>query len=164
MANKYFCNVAECIKLMLPPGTTSKNMANRVKDKSMKFVYLKKEIEEIQEEIDGKVIKSEKQKRVLEFLIENEEVLLAELIDFTDTSNTVIKTLQKNGYVEIVEKEVARNPFKNKKIPKSENLKLNKEQQKAMNKIEAAINDKFFKEFLLYRSNGLSVKQKFIYS
>lgn len=164
MASQYFCNIAECIKLMLPPGTTSKNIANRVKDKSMKFVYLKKEQEEIQEELENKTIKSEKQKRALEFLMENEEVLISELIDFTDTSSTVVKTLQKNGYVEIIEKEVARNPFKNKKIPKTENLMLNKEQQKAMNKIEAAINDKFFKEFLLYRRNRFAEKQKFIYN
>ena len=39
--------------------------------------------------------------------------------------------------------------FKNKNIAKTENLKLTKEQQKAMNKIEGAINDKNFKEFLI---------------
>ena len=33
MANKYICNISECIKLMLPPGTTAKNIENRVKEK-----------------------------------------------------------------------------------------------------------------------------------
>lgn len=154
MANKYFCNVSDCIKLMLPPGTTSKNLENRVKDKEMKFVYLKKDEEDIWEDIEKKVLKSEKQIRALEFLIQNDEVLLSELVTFADTSNTSIKTLEKNGYVEIVKKEVNRNPFKNKNVPKTEKLSLTKEQQKAMNKIEAGINDKFFKEFLLYGVTG----------
>ena len=38
MAKRYFCNVSECLKLMLPPGTTSKVIQNRVKEKSINFV------------------------------------------------------------------------------------------------------------------------------
>lgn len=154
MANKYFCNISDCIRLMIPPGTTSKNMENRVKDKEMKFVYLKKDEEEVLDEIEEGKLKSEKQIRTLKFLIENDEVLLQELVSFADTSVSVVKTLQKNGYLEIVEKEVNRNPFKNKDIQKTENLPLTKEQQKAMNKIEGAINDKIFKEFLIHGVTG----------
>ena len=162
MAHKYFCNISDCIKLMLPPGTVSKNMENRIKDKEMKFVYLKKDEEEIQEEIDRKIIKSDKQIRTLEFLMQNDEVLQSELVDFADTSVSVIKTLKKNGYIEIIEKEVSRNPFKNKNIPRTENLILTKEQQKAMNKIEGTINDKIFKEFLIHRSYRFTERQKYI--
>lgn len=162
MANKYFCNISECIKLMLPPGTTSKNIENRVKDKEMKFVYLKKDEEEFGDIIDKGIIKSEKQIRTLEFLMANEEVLLSELVDFADTSNQVVKTLEKNGYVEIIKKEVNRNPFKNKNIKKTSNLELTKEQQKAVNKIEGAINDKLFKEFLIHGVTRLTEKQRFI--
>lgn len=54
MANKYFCNVSECIKLMLPPGTTSKRISSRVKDKEMKFVYLTIDEEEIEDEIENR--------------------------------------------------------------------------------------------------------------
>ena len=154
MANKYFCNISECIKLMLPPGTTTKNMDNRIKDKEMKFVYLNKEPEDVQDDIDKKVIKSDKQIRTLEFLMENDEVLLSELVNFADTSNSVVKTLEKNGYIEIIKKEVNRNPFKNKNIVKTQNLPLTKEQQKAKNKIEGAINDKNFKEFLIHGVTG----------
>jgi len=38
MARKYFCNISECIKLMLPPGTTTKNIENRVKEKSERYI------------------------------------------------------------------------------------------------------------------------------
>lgn len=34
MANRYFCNISDCIKLMLPPGTTTKVITNRVKEKN----------------------------------------------------------------------------------------------------------------------------------
>ena len=39
MANKYFCNVSECIKLMLTPGTRNKDATKRMTDKKMNFVY-----------------------------------------------------------------------------------------------------------------------------
>ena len=42
MARRYFCNISDCIKLMLPPGTSSKNFENRIKDKTLNFVYLNK--------------------------------------------------------------------------------------------------------------------------
>ena len=154
MANKYFCNISDCIKLMLPPGTTSKNIENRIKDKSMRFVYLKKEAEEIEEEIENKILKSDKQIRTLNFLLQNDGILVSELVSFADSSAAVIKTLEKNGYVEIIEKEVNRNPFKNKHIEKTTNLVLTKEQQNAMNKIEGAIVDKAFKEFLIHGVTG----------
>ena len=52
MAKRYFCNVADCIKLMLPPGTTSKVQKNRVKDKSVNFVSLAKQPDEIEFDIE----------------------------------------------------------------------------------------------------------------
>lgn len=154
MANKYFCNISECIKLMLPPGTTTKNSENRIKDKSAKFIYLLKEPEEIEEDIEKKILKSDKQIRALNFLMQNDGVMQSELIDFAETSSSVIKTLEKNGYIEIVEKEINRNPFRNKNITPTNNLNLTKEQQRAKNRIEGAIVDKVFKEFLIYGVTG----------
>ena len=103
MARRYFCNISDCIKLMLPPGTASKNIENRVKDKTLNFVYLKKEIEEIEDDIENKIIKSEKQKRVLNFLIQNEGIQTTELEIITDTTNAVLKALEKKEYIEIIE-------------------------------------------------------------
>ena len=57
---------------MLPPGATSTNIENRVKDKTESFVYLKKDIDEIEFDIETKKIKSEKQIKLLRFLFENE--------------------------------------------------------------------------------------------
>ena len=56
MARKYFCNISDCIKLMLAPGTWSKDEQNRMKDKKGNFVYLNIEKEELESFIsDGKI-------------------------------------------------------------------------------------------------------------
>lgn len=154
MANKYFCNISDCIKLMLPPGTSSKITQNRTKEKCMNFVYLKKEPEEIEEDIDKKIIKSEKQIRVLQFLMENDGILTTELELYTDTTHAVIKTLEKNGYIEIIEKQVQRNPFVNKEIIPTTKLELTQEQQIAYDKINGCIQKSEYEQFLLYGVTG----------
>ena len=35
MAHRYFCNISDCIKLMLPPGTGTNNLENRAKEKHL---------------------------------------------------------------------------------------------------------------------------------
>ena len=154
MARRYFCNISDCIKLMLPPGTLNKNIDSRVKDKTLNFVYLKKDIEEIEEDIENKIIKSEKQKRVLNFLIQNEGIQTTELEIITDITNAVLKALEKKEYIEIIEEKVERNPFLNKDIKPTKKLKLTEEQQNAFNKIDETINNNENKEFLLYGVTG----------
>lgn len=54
IAKRYFCNVSDCIKLMLAPGTKTNNEQNRINDKVINVVYLKKDIEDIEYEIDAR--------------------------------------------------------------------------------------------------------------
>ena len=154
MARRYFCNISDCIKLMLPPGTTTKILENRVKEKNASFVYLKKEIEEIEEAIENKQIKSDKQIRALRFLLENEGVLVSDLEIFADVSRAVLNTLVKNGYVEIVEKQVERNPFIHKVVNQDKDLVLTDEQNQAYKTICEAIEDHLYSEFLLFGVTG----------
>ena len=46
MAKRYFCNVSDCIKQMLTPGTKAKDENKNVQDKTINAVYLKKDIEQ----------------------------------------------------------------------------------------------------------------------
>lgn len=154
MANRYFCNVSDCIKLMLPPGEKTIHSENKVKDKTMNFVYLKKEIEDIESDMENKIIKSEKQVKVLNFLKENDNVMLSDIELFLDISRAVVKTLEKNGYVEIQEKKIERNPFVNKEIKKDAKLKLTKEQEHAYHEILYSIDNNEFKEYLIYGITG----------
>lgn len=164
MAKRYFCNISDCIKLMLPPGTTTKIVENRVKEKSASFVYLKKDIDEIEEAIETKKIKTDKQIRLLKFLLQNDGALFSDIEIFADVSRSTVNTLEKNGYVEIVEKQIERNPFINKKVEKSEKLKLTEEQENAFQTISEAIDDKLYSEFLLFGVTRLTEKLKFIYN
>lgn len=154
MATRYFCNISDCIKLMLPPGTTTKIIENRVKEKNAPFVYLKNEIEEIEEAIENKQIKSDKQIRALRFLLENEGVLVSDLEIFADVSRAVLNTLEKNGYVEIVEKQVERNPFIHKVVEQDKDLVLTDEQKNAYQTICDSIEDHLYSEFLLFGVTG----------
>ncbi len=162
MAHRYFCNVSDCIKLMLPPGTTTANLTNRIHDKTEKFVYLLKDDDEIEKEIEDNILKSEKQIRALQFLRMNEEVSSSDLQQFADVSPAIIKTLEKNGYIEIVEKEVERNPFIHKVLEKTENLKLTNEQKNAFDKINSCIQTGQNKEFLLFGVTGSGKTEVYI--
>ena len=154
MARRYFCNISDCIKLMLPPGTSTKVLENRIKDKTLNFVYLKKDIIDIEEDIENGIIKSDKQKRVLNFLIQNEGIQTVDLEMFTDTTSAVLKALEKKDYIEIIEQKVERNPFENKDIKPTINLKLTDEQQEAFDSINFAIEHNENIEALLYGVTG----------
>lgn len=153
MAKRYFCNISDCIKLMLPPGTTTKVINNRIKEKNVNYVDLT-DYDTARNALELKKIKSDKQIRVLEFLIENGEMPVTELEMFTDTTKSVIKTLEKNGYVEIYEKQVERNPFIHKVINKSQKLILTDEQNNAYEEIAESIDMGMHTEFLLFGVTG----------
>ena len=152
IANRYFANLSDCIKLMLPPGTTTKKFDSRVKIKTDKFVYLKISKEELEKQIENKKIKSEKHIRILEFLFNNQGVTLSELEMLTDTTRNIVKTLEKNGYLEIVEEQVDRNPFFNKNVKPTTRLSLTDEQNIAYSTIKNSLSE--FNEFLLFGVTG----------
>lgn len=152
MAKKYFCNVSDCIKLMLTPGTRGKQ--NKVQDKKINAVYLKKDIEEIDFDIEIGKIKSEKHKRIINFVKENDGVTIPEIEMFTDCSRAIVNTLVKNGYLEIVEKKIERDPLEGKNIEKTNNLELTDEQKIAFERINTNIENNEYKSFLLYGVTG----------
>ena len=154
MAKRYFCNVSDCIRLMQTPGTNAKDVNKRIQDKKINVVYLKKDFEEINFEIETKKIKSEKQIRVLNFVKDNEGCTIPDIEAFTDCSRAIVNTLIKNEYLELVEQKVERNPLENKNIENTNNLKLTEEQQNAFNKISASMDSKKYEEFLLYGVTG----------
>ena len=86
--------------------------------------------------------------------MENDAVTISDLEIFTDTSRAIIKTLEKNNYIEIIEKEVERNPFLNKNIQRTTKLTFTKEQQNAYEKIEKSIKQNENKEFLIFGVTG----------
>ena len=126
ISKKYFCNLAEAIRLLVPPGTSTN--LNRVKEKTEKVVHLVLDA-------DFSKIKSEKQQKVINFLIDNISAPKVVLKELTDASDAIIKTLEKNGYLTITDEQVFRNPFACKDISSCSKLKLTEEQQKVFDGI-----------------------------
>ena len=152
MSKRYFCNISDCIKLMQIPGTRTKQ--NKIQDKTINTIYLKKDKEQIEYEIETGNIKSEKQRKILKFIKDNEGATIPEIEMFTDCSRAIVNTLIKNDYLELVEKKIERNPLINKNIPKTEKYELNKEQKIAYTKIEKAIDENRYEQFLIYGITG----------
>ena len=154
MAKKYFCNVSDCIKLMQAPGSKRKNENTRIHDKTINCVYLKIDDETLDFEIETGKLKSEKQKKVLKFIQDNPGCTLPEIEMFTGYSRGIAKTLEKNGYIEIIQTKIERDPLVHKDIEKSAKLKLTEEQELAYNKISKTISNRKYEEFLLYGVTG----------
>ena len=150
MARKYFCNVSECIKLMLTPGTRNKEVAKRVSDKKLNFVYLNLPENEIN--IDS--LRGEKQKKAINFIIKNEGFTITEVMELADVSRETVNSLIKKEYIKIESQKVERNPLALKNLQKNEKLKLTDEQNQAFENIEKAIEENRFEEFLIYGVTG----------
>ena len=141
MSKKYFCNLSEIIKLLVPPGTTSN--IDGVKEKTEKWVS-------IIENANFNLIKNEKQKRIIDFLLDNIEAPVSEILEYTDTSIAILKTLEKNGLILFRENRIFRDPFKNKEVKKTSPLFLNDEQRQALESIDI----KERGEYLLFGVTG----------
>ena len=126
----------------------------RIKEKSINFVYLNKEKEEIEQALESKKIKSEKQIRILKFMLENEEALVSDIEMFADGSRAIVNTLCKNGYLKMMDKKVERDPFEFKDIKKTEKLVLTPEQKQAFDTIKNSMEDMLFSEFLIFGVTG----------
>lgn len=148
MSYRYFCNIAECLKLMLPPGRTTKDITKRVNEKTVNCFEINKSEDEIRDALDNNLIRSEKQKNVLEYLLNNGKSTMSDIQLFNDASLAVVNSLVKKGFVRKEIEKVSRNPFVHKIGVKSVDLELTNEQQLAYNSIKNS------GEYLLYGITG----------
>ncbi len=168
MAKRYFCNVSDCIKLMLTPGSRAKNKEKRIQDKIINTIYLSKEIEEIEFDIETGKIQSDKQKKIIHFVQDNEGVTIPEIEMLTDCSRAIVNTLIKNGYLEIVEQKMERNPLDLKDTEmiqqreRTEKLTLTDEQKIAYKRVEQKMQQNQYQTFLLYGVTGSGKTENYL--
>jgi len=154
MARKYFCNISDCIKLMLPPGTGGKTLDSRTKEKTGNFVFLKKDEDEINFLIETGKLKSEKHIRVAKFLLNNDGIYISDLEILTDVSKSIFKTMEKNGIIEIVEKQIERNPFASKNVERDKPRNLTDEQKECFYGIAEDIEFDQYSKNLIFGITG----------
>lgn len=148
MSNRYFCNLSECLKLMLPPGTGNKEESKRIKEKTLNVYSLSKTIAEIETDIENKLIRGNKQIDVLRLLYDNQSMSLQDIEIMAKASSATVKTLVDKGYLKQSEKQIERDPFQEKETQKTNELRLNIEQQDAYYRINEP------GEYLLYGITG----------
>lgn len=127
ISEKYFCNLADAIRLLVPPGTSTN--VDRVKVKTEKHVYLN-------ESADLSKVKLDKHKKVVDFLKDNISAPKVALKGMLDVSDSVLKTLEKNGIIELRDVEVGRDPFWNRKVEKDLLPDLTEEQRQVIESID----------------------------
>lgn len=127
ISKKYFCPLADSLRLLVPPGTSTS--IDKVKTKTECVVCLSPDFNET-------TLKNEKQKRVISFLKDNKSISKSLLQKFLGVSDSVLKTLEKNGQVVFQKEAVSRNPFWEKKVQKSDSLLLTEEQRQAFESID----------------------------
>lgn len=128
--------------------------ARQVNDKKIRVAYINMPFEDIIYEIESNRIKKIQQIRVLEMLLENEYIAIADIIRFSGVSSSVLDTLKKYGYIDFKDIIINRDPLKHRIIQSTEPLKPSKQQAVVLESIKGLLYKEEFKEILLHGVTG----------
>ena len=180
MSKRYFCNLSECIKLMLNPKTNTKNIDNIMKNKMKNIVVLAENYKEILESTKL----NEGQKEIVSYLERLNENLGKSIIKNNSKNNTIelkdlnekfstarvsllirkgilkkefeeVKFEEYNFWDEELEEEERKAKEKNlNNKEKKKEIVLNEEQQQVYDKFKSIVKEEVFSEELLYGVTG----------
>jgi primosomal protein N' (replication factor Y) len=98
---------------------------------------------------------NDKQQRVIELITsKGQPVSLSELLDETGVTASVVRTLEKRGFVEVFTREVRRDPLAHITRQPTEVIKLNGEQQAGLDQIVSKLAERKYSTFLLHGVTG----------
>ena len=179
MSKRYFCNLSECIKLMLNPKTNTKNIDNIMRNRMKNIVVLAENYKEILESIKL----NEGQKEIVSYLeslnensgesitknnIRNNTIELKDLNEKFSVSRVSlliqkgilkkefeeVKFEEYNFWDEELEEEEKRAKENEEKSEKKKEIVLNEEQQEVYDKFKSIVKEEVFSEELLYGVTG----------
>ena len=151
VVKRYSCTYGSAMHQMVPALVTKRS------GRSQLVVSLKSP-EKAREALENEAVGSIQQIRALEWLLEVEEMTLADLMQELSISRSPIDTLAKNGLVKIRSVKFSAEELQKKEqaeeeipaVPKEE-IELNTEQQTA---VETVLSEEGKKEFLLFGVTG----------
>ena len=179
MSKRYFCNLSECIKLMLNPKTNTKNIDNIMRNKMKNIVVLAENYKEILESIKL----NEGQKEIVSYLESLNENSGESITKNNSKNNTIelkdlnekfsasrvsllirkgilkkefeeVKFEEYNFWDEELEEEEKRAKESEEKSGKKKEIVLNEEQQEVYDKFKSIVAEELFSEELLYGVTG----------
>ncbi|KUP22305.1 primosomal protein N' [Paenibacillus sp. DMB5] len=154
-----FPGAAETVKFMLRRGvlTESQSIKDKMGKKKLKAVDLAIGLAAARESLSTFPARSARQKDVLSFLIEMEQMLpmpMKDLLAVLQVTAGTVKALEEKGYIEISEIEVYRDPYRGRDFKPSTPLPLTPEQQKVFTRIARTVDEQQHEVFLLHGVTG----------
>lgn len=154
-----FPGAAETVKFMLRRGvlTESQSIKDKMGKKKLKAVDLAIGLAAARESLSTFPARSARQKDVLSFLIEMEQMLpmpMKDLLAILQVTAGTVKALEEKGYIEISEIEVYRDPYRGRDFKPSSPLPLTPEQQKVFTRIARTVDEQQHEVFLLHGVTG----------
>lgn len=92
--------------------------------------------------------------RILEFILRNEDIEYPELRELFGNLSGHLRWLEENGYINVTEKELQRDPYAEIKISRDKPHTLNVYQDKCMQEISQGLQSNKFAPFLLHGVTG----------
>ncbi|NTV89137.1 MAG: primosomal protein N' [Clostridiales bacterium] len=128
--------------------------SENVKDKFVRAAYLAMPEEEVQSDIDKNRLNRIQHIRVLEILMGNGPIPVADLARFAGVSPSVLDTLSKYGYLAFCNLEIKRDPFKHLAFERTEPHIPTREQEKVLEDVKGLVDSGTFSEVLLHGVTG----------
>jgi primosomal protein N' (replication factor Y) len=125
-----------------------------VREKKVRVASLAMPAPEVLEDMENGVLKRIQQIRVLEMLLDNEYIAVADIVRFAAVSPSVVDTLRRMGYLSYKEIEVQRDPLKHRSITATQPLEPTAEQAAVLEAAKAAVDRGAFCEMLLHGVTG----------
>ncbi|WP_459954258.1 primosomal protein N' [Paenibacillus pini] len=157
--SRLFPNSAPMIKSMLRRGTLQENQTikDKLQKKKLKSVDFAVSLEDAQTALESFKGKAQRQREVLQFLIEMKDLLplpLKDVLSSLQLSAATVKGLEDKGFIKIEDVEVFRDPYRGRHFKPTLPLQLTEEQQVAYDYIVNKLNARQHGSFLLHGVTG----------
>lgn len=157
--SRQFPDSAPVIKSLLRRGVLQENQSikDKLQIKTLKAVDLAVTPDEAEAALASFAPKAQRQREVLQFIVEMKEMLPLALKDVLATmqvSAATVKGLADKGYITIEDKEAFRDPYRGRWFKPSDPLPLTAEQQNAYDRIVSVLDAQRHGVFLLHGVTG----------
>ena len=164
LMSMFEANIRQTITAMEKQGVLRliQQDSSKIKDKTVRFASLAVDGEQIKLVIDEIRKTAPKQAAILEILLCNEQVAVADALHFAQTTHNALAALCKKGLVELKDMEVMRDPMAGRDIEASEHKPLTAEQKPALHTLKSAFDKGEAKTFLLHGVTGSGKTEVFM--